>query len=57
MHGEGAHDIDHRRSLRIVEAQGHVPLRTNAWTAIVASGKSRVVQGEIPPVIYNNSPL
>ena len=29
VHGEGAHGPGHRRSLRIMEAQGHVPLRTD----------------------------
>ena len=29
VHGKGAHGTGHRRSLDIVEAQGHVPLRTN----------------------------
>ncbi len=28
-HEEGAHGIDHRRSLRLVEAQGHMALRTS----------------------------
>ncbi len=28
-HGESAHGIDHRRSLRLVEAQGHMALRTS----------------------------
>ncbi len=28
-HGEGAHGIDHRRSLRLVEAQGRMALHTS----------------------------
>ena len=29
VHGEGAHGTGHRRGLQIIEAQGHVPLRTD----------------------------